>query len=107
MKILWVMLKRNICYFLHAIRRKGEGNQHNLGTYHEPGIVCVCVCVCVCLTPCNPMDCIPPAPLSTEFFSQEYWSGLPFPPSGDLPYPEIKPMSPALASGFFTPDYMI
>ena len=46
MKILWAMLKRNICYFLLA-RRKGEGNQHNLGTYHELGIVCVCVCVCV------------------------------------------------------------
>ena len=46
-------------------------------------------------------------PLSTEFFRQEYWSGLPFPPPGDLPNPEIKPMSPALAGGFFTPDYMI
>ena len=65
-----------------------------------------CVCV-MCLTPCNPMDCSPPAPLSTEFFRQEYWSGLPFPPPGDLPNPEIKPMSPALAGGFFTPDYMI
>ena len=27
---------------------------------------------------------------------QEYWSGLPFPPPGDLPNPGIKPMSPAL-----------
>ena len=25
------------------------------------------------------------APLSMEFSRQEYWSGLPFPPSGDLP----------------------
>ena len=25
------------------------------------------------------------APLSTEFSRQEYWSGLPFPPPGDLP----------------------
>ena len=29
------------------------------------------------------------APLSIEFSRQEYWSGLPFPPSGDLPYPGI------------------
>ena len=29
-----------------------------------------------------------------EFFRQEYWSGLPFPPLGDLPKPVIKPMSP-------------
>ena len=27
---------------------------------------------------------------------QEYWSGLPFPSSGDLPNPGIKPRSPAL-----------
>ena len=31
-----------------------------------------------------------------EFFSQEYWSGLPFPSRGDLPGPGIKPASPAL-----------
>ena len=28
------------------------------------------------------------------FFRQEYWSGLPCPPPGDLPDPGIKPMSP-------------
>ena len=31
------------------------------------------------------------APLSMGFFRQEYWSGLPFPPPGDLPNPGIKP----------------
>ena len=35
------------------------------------------------------------APLSMGF-SQEYWSGLPFPPPGDLPNPGIDPASPAL-----------
>ena len=43
--------------------------------------------------------------LSMGFSRQEYWSGLPCPPPGDLPNPETKPvslMSPALASGFFT-----
>ena len=38
------------------------------------------------LTLCNPM----------EFSRQEYWSGLPFPPPGNLPDPGIEPMSPAL-----------
>ena len=33
-------------------------------------------------------------PLSMEFPRQEYWSGLPFPSSGDLPSPGIKPRSP-------------
>ena len=30
------------------------------------------------------------------FSRQEYWSGLPFPPPGDLPKPGIEPRSPAL-----------
>ena len=34
------------------------------------------------------------APLSMEFSRQEYWSGLPFPPSGDLPDPGIEPVPP-------------
>ena len=45
------------------------------------------------------------APLSMGFSRQEYWSGFPFPPPGDLPDPGIKPTSPvslALAGGFFT-----
>ena len=33
------------------------------------------------------------APLSMGFPRQEYWSGLPFPPPGDLPDPGIKPIS--------------
>ena len=33
------------------------------------------------------------APLSMGFSRQEYWSGLPFPPPGDLPDPGIKPES--------------
>ena len=34
-------------------------------------------------------------PLSMGFSRQEYWSGLPFPPPGDLPDPGIEPLSPA------------
>ena len=45
------------------------------------------------------------SPLSIEFSRQEYWSGLPCAPPGDLPDPGIEPMSPAspaLAGGFLT-----
>ena len=45
------------------------------------------------------------APLSMEFSSQDYWSGLPLPSPADLPDPGIEPTalaSPALADGFFT-----
>ena len=40
--------------------------------------------------------------LSMEFSRQEDCNGLPFPTPGDLPNLGIKPMSPALAGGFFT-----
>ena len=43
--------------------------------------------------------------LSMGFSRQEYWSGLPCPPPGDLPNPRTEPMSlasPALAGRFFT-----
>jgi len=45
------------------------------------------------------------APPSMGFFRQEYWSGLPFPSPGDLPYLGIKAtflVSPSLAGGCFT-----
>ena len=45
------------------------------------------------------------APVSMRFSRQEYQSGLPCPPPGDLPNPGIKPASftsPALASRLFT-----
>ena len=44
------------------------------------------------------------APLSMGYSRQEYWSGLPFPSSGDLPDPGIEPVYPALAGGFFTTE---
>ena len=47
------------------------------------------------------------APLSLRFPRQEYWSGLPCPPPGDLSDPGIEPTtpeSPAWAGGFFTTE---
>ena len=46
----------------------------------------------------------PNGSLSMEFSREEYWSGLPFPPLGDLPNPGIEPASlasPILAHRFF------
>ena len=48
-----------------------------------------------------PMDCGYQAPLSMGFSRQEYQSGLPFPSPGDLPEPELKPVSSALQAGSF------
>ena len=86
----------------------------SMGAWKECIIPCVCVCVCVCVcararakslylcpTLCNPMDYSLPG--SSVY--QEYWSGLPYPPPGDLPDPGIKPASlrsPALIGRFLT-----
>ena len=76
----------------------------------------------LCLTLCDPIDGSPPGSprpwdspgkspgvgchfFLMEFSRQEYLSGLPCPPPGDLPNPGIKPASlrvPALAGGIFT-----
>ena len=42
------------------------------------------------------------APLSVGFSRQVYWSGLPFPPPGDLPDPGIKSVSAALSGRFLS-----
>ena len=58
---------------------------------------CIPLCVTLWTAACQ-------APLSIGSSRQEYWSGLPFSPLGDLPDPGIKPsspMSPVLAGGFF------
>ena len=68
------------------------------------------MCVLSCSVVSNPDSRIPwtvalQAPLSMEFSRQEYWSGLPFPPPGNLPDPGIEPVStvsPALAGRIFT-----
>ena len=36
------------------------------------------------------------------FSRQEYWTGFPCPPPGDLPNPGTEPRTPSLQGGFFT-----
>ena len=57
-----------------------------------------------CPTLCDSMDCSPQAPLSMGLPKQEYRSELSFPSPGDLPDSGIEPVSPALASRFFTAE---
>ena len=58
-----------------------------------------------CLALCDPPHYSPPGSSVYAILQQEYWSGLPWPPPGDLPDPGIKPtylQSFAFAGGFFT-----
>ena len=57
-----------------------------------------------CLTLWDPVDWSRQAPLSMEFFRQQYWSGLPFPSPGDLPNPGIEPRFPTLWADSLTSE---
>ena len=57
-----------------------------------------------CPTLCDPMDFSPPGFSVHVILRAEYWSGLLFPSSGDLPDPGIEPASPALAGGSLTTE---
>ena len=46
--------------------------------------------------PCNPVDCSPTGSSAIAFSRQEYSSGLPCPPPGNLLNPGIEPRFPAL-----------
>ena len=54
-------------------------------------VIMMCVCPKSCLTLLTPWTVARQAPLSMGFSRQEYWSGLPHPPPGDLPNPGIEP----------------
>ena len=56
----------------------------------------LCLVVQSCLTFCDPWTIACQAPLFMGFSRQEYWSGLPCSPSGDLPNPGIQHRSSAL-----------
>ena len=74
----------------------------------------MCICLRVCLSRFGNVWCFATlwtiacqAPLSLGFCSQEFQSGLPFPPLGHLPDPGMElttPAAPRLAGEFFTTE---
>ena len=83
-----------------------------LGSLQGLRKVCVCVCVCVhthahvCiqlyLSLCDPMDCSPPGSSVHGIFQARVLEWVAISYSGDLPDPEMKLVTLALAGGFFT-----
>ena len=65
-------------------------------------VFCMCGCSIVYDSLQTPWTVALQAPLSMGFSRQEYLSGLPLPPAGNLPDARIEPMSPVLAGEFFT-----
>ena len=67
--------------------------------------LCVCYVISCVQHFATPRTVARHTPLSMGFSRQEYWSGWPCPPPGDLPNPGIEStprMSPALADRLFT-----
>ena len=54
------------------------------------------LCAQLCPTPCDSMDCSPPGSSVHGIPQARILSGMPCPPPGDLPYPGIHSVSPAL-----------
>ena len=68
--------------------------------FHLHG-VCAQLFICVLLS-ATLWTVVYQAPPSMGFFRQGYWSGLLFPPPGDLPNPGIEPRSPTLQADALT-----
>ena len=93
-------------------RSASQGSRSSL--LASGGTLCFCVCVRIRVQSLNrvglfatPRTVAHQSPLSMEFSREEYWSGLPFPSPGALPFSEMEPASPALASGFFITSHPI
>ena len=85
-------------------------NTYSYTVFTFPGCYITRV-TCACYIPCcvrlfmTPRDVVARLLCPWGFSRQEYWSGLPCAPLGDLPKPGIEPtsfMSPVLADVFFT-----
>ena len=71
---------------------------------HALSLGCVQLFVSILAVKVFPYYLGKPSSFSMRFSRQEYWSGLSFPPPGDLPDLGIEGKSPSLAGGFFTTE---
>ena len=98
---LFILNRR--CIFEAFRQYSGKGNAC-IQILHGKGYVHACMCICPIVS--NSLRTVAcQAPLSMEFFRQEYWSGFPFPLPGDLLDPGIEFVSLeslGLAGRFFT-----
>ena len=75
--------------------------------YYKEGARTSAKSLSLCPTLCDPVNCCPPGSFVLRFSRQEYWSGLPRPPPGDLPDPGIESapaVAPALQVDSFTAE---
>ena len=98
-----LLLSLLICSFFPSSSRKWVWNlgqdkkeeKTRWVKYQSCVLACCALCAQSCPTLATPWSITCQAPLFMGFPTQEYWSGLPSPPPGNLPNPGIGPMSPA------------
>ena len=110
----WYLCLNNRQFTSSQVGNFPAGMNYSLGKARPGYTIFLVICLCtmcmlshfshvwLCATPWTVAH---QPPLSMGFSRQEYWSGVPFPPPGDLPDPGIKSLylaSPVLAGGFFT-----
>ena len=95
-----VSIKADCCLCIDTCRLEGENQSHPCGHNWYSEHLWLSTCLLSCFSHVwlfvTPWTVAHQAPLSMEFSRQEYWSGLPCPPPGDLPDPGIESLSPAL-----------
>ena len=74
-------------------------DEHEVTFYFILYYAVLCLVDESCLTLCDPMDCTRLL-CPWGFSRQEYWTGLPCSPPGDLPNPRIEPRSPMLQADY-------
>ena len=76
-----------------------------LNSVNLNSLLCASLVTQLCPALCEPVNCSLPGSFVHGIFQQGSWSGLPFPPPGDRPYPGMEPISlasPALTGRFST-----
>ena len=93
-----------VCFSVSSHLLEFQSDLGSTSIQYDP-ILCVCVCELLSRVQlCNRIGTVAPqAPVSMGFSRQEYWSGLPCPPPGDLSNPGMGPCFLCLLHcGFFT-----
>ena len=88
------------CSFANGYKEKVTDRWQKYGRKKQFDSLKECVFVCLVILVVSDFAILwtvaHQTPLSIGFSRQEYWSGLPCLPPGDLPEPEAEPVSPAL-----------
>ena len=84
--LLTIQVSKFPCHCAWIDAKRSLGTKLGLCVYVLSCFDCVRLCEALRTSACQ-------TPLSMGFSRQEYWSGLPCPPPGDLPKPGIEPVS--------------